>query len=109
MTLTIVVFVVTALVLVGTVAYMSRQRTRNTLNAKRFALAVTAGWGSAIAIFYFLGLSLASDIELTTGLVGLGLGIVYLNLILGYPASIFVYRRMLLKVLPEGKPPPDSP
>ena len=109
MTLTIVVFVATPLVLVGTVAYISRQRTRNTLTAKRYALAVTAGWSSAIAIFYFLGLSLASDIELATGLVGLGLGIIFLNLILGYPASIFVYRRILPRVLPGGKAPPDTP
>ena len=104
----ILVLLATVLVLMATAGYVARRRARGALTAKSFALAVAVGWASAIAVFYFAGLGLASEIELTPELVRLGLGIVLLNLILGYPTSVFAYRRILTKVFSEGKAPLDS-
>jgi len=97
----LLVLIITASALVLTVAYIVRLRASNRLTAGRFSIAVTAGWSTALLIFYFMGLAVASEIQLTSELILLGLGIVILNLVIAFPVSFLLYKHVFDKLFPK--------
>lgn len=97
----LLVLMMTASALVLTATYIARLRASNRLTAGRFSVAVTVGWGTALLVFYFMGLAVASEIQLTSELILLGLGIVILNLMIAFPVSFLLYKYVLSKLFPK--------
>lgn len=102
------VLLATALSLWATAAVLRRQYLDKTLTARRFALIFTLGWSIALSVFYFLGLSIASHVRLSLGLIGLGTVIVSLNILVAFPAAYYLYQKVLIRYLEHFLRPSNS-
>jgi len=94
--------IVTLVCLWGTIVVMRFYLDRGALSSRVFAFIFAIGWGLALTLFYFVNLGLGSNIELTSGLVTIGLAVGLLNSLLGFPLAYVAHKYVLFRFI---KPP----